>query len=142
MRVEEAIDALNRLYSQKEEIIIDWVDRSQFDYLADDGDAKLDPKLWRDAVELVERTNDVIDLDHVAGKIHKLLEDQKAAKYRITIDLEPIIVVVEAKSDKQAHQKALRAFTKDMPDVASAIDYWVGDQEVIDDEDGEVEVSA
>ena len=72
MKVQHAIDMLNKYYNPTDELIIDWVDMEQFN-----GDDEMTLKIWEDTLDLVERGDSVIDMQWVEHCVYTAQEEAK-----------------------------------------------------------------
>ena len=70
MKVKNVIELLKNTYEDDEELMIDWVDRHQFDEFSKGEWHHLDVKTWDMAVSDIEQKDEsMTDMDYVAESI-------------------------------------------------------------------------
>lgn len=69
MKVKNIINLLREAYYEEDELMIDWVDRRQFDTFSKGEWSHLNIGVWKKAVSDMEATESMIDMDYVAETI-------------------------------------------------------------------------
>ena len=70
MKVKNVIELLKNTYKEDEELMIDWVDRHQFDYFSKEEWHHLDVDVWNRAVSAMEAQSvGMTDMEYVADII-------------------------------------------------------------------------